>query len=64
MNYYHKPADEYDPETWDFSGLVEDAQLLFRVGYEIANDTVFPGWKEGSEFKAIREGYMKKSSNK
>ena len=58
MNHYHKPADEYDPEIWDFSGLVEDAQLLFLVGYELANDNLFPGWKEGSEFKALREGYM------
>lgn len=62
MNHYHKPADEYDPETWDFSGLVEDAQLLFEVGLELANDTLFPEWKEGSEFKALREGYMKEKN--
>lgn len=62
MNHYHKPSDKYDPATWDFSGLVEDAQLLFLVGYELANDTLFPEWKEGSEFKAVREGYMEEEN--
>src|SRR5690606_38718681 len=32
---YHKPADEVDP-AWDLSGAVEDAQLLFMVGYRVA----------------------------
>ena len=36
-------------------GIVEDAQLLFDVGYTLSNESVFPGWKAGSEFKAIRE---------
>jgi Zn-dependent M28 family amino/carboxypeptidase len=54
-NNYHKPTDQYDSLTWDFSGLVDDAKLMFRIGYELATDTVFPKWKEGSEFKAIRE---------
>lgn len=51
---YHKPADEYDPATWDLSGIVEDARLLFMVGYDLANSDLYPGWKEGSEFREIR----------
>ncbi len=56
---YHAPADQYDA-SWDMSGIVEDAQLLFDVGYALSNESTFPGWKQGSEFKAIREKSMGK----
>jgi len=56
--YYHKPTDEYDPKTWSFEGIVDDAKLMFRIGYELANNNDFPKWKEGSEFKEIRDNYM------
>lgn len=52
-NYYHKPTDQYDSATWDLSGIEDDAKLFFRIGYELANDSVFPKWKEGSEFKMV-----------
>ena len=54
-NRYHRPDDEYDPATSDLSGLAEDAQLMFRVGLRLSQEDRFPNWKEGSEFKAIRE---------
>lgn len=54
-NAYHAPADEYDPATWDLSGLVQDANLFLKIGQRLANSTDFPQWKEGSEFKAIRD---------
>ena len=57
-NNYHKPTDQYDPDTWSFTGIVEDARLFFRIGYELSNETTFPKWKEGSEFKEIREKQM------
>jgi len=56
--HYHLPADEYLPEVWDLSGMVMDARLLYNVGAALANDGHWPQWKEGSEFKAIRESYM------
>lgn len=59
-NYYHKQTDEYDPEIWNFEGIVDDAKLMFRIGYELSNSAEFPKWKEGSEFKSIRESYMDK----
>ena len=40
---------------WDLSGAVEDAQLLFAVGYRVANADKLPEWKPGNEFKAKRE---------
>jgi Zn-dependent M28 family amino/carboxypeptidase len=54
-NRYHKPADEFDA-SWTFDGGIMDIQMLFLVGKKIANETTFPTWKNGSEFKAIREG--------
>ncbi len=48
--HYHQPSDEVDP-TWDLSGAVQDVQLLFEVGYQVANGDKFPEWKPGSEFR-------------
>jgi Zn-dependent M28 family amino/carboxypeptidase len=59
-NYYHKPNEEYDPVRWNLDGAVDDVQLLYNVGKSLANSDKWPGWKEGSEFKAIRDSYMKK----
>src|SRR6266403_1287405 len=47
--HYHQPSDEVDP-SWDLSGAVQDVQLLFEVGYQVANGDKFPEWKPGSEF--------------
>jgi len=55
--HYHMPSDEYR-EEWDLTGALDDIKLWFLVGYTIANESSFPNWKEGSEFKAIRDGYM------
>ncbi len=52
---YHKPADEFDASTWSFAGIYEDAELYLNIGNELANTDQWPKWKEGSEFKAIRE---------
>lgn len=52
---YHRPSDEYDPATWTFAGGIEDLKLLFLVGKRLAFEEKMPVWKEGSEFKAIRE---------
>ncbi|MGE5565694.1 MAG: M28 family metallopeptidase [Parcubacteria group bacterium] len=51
---YHQPDDEWSP-TWDLSGQVEDVNLLWRWGEDLANSTRWPGWKAGSEFKAVRD---------
>jgi Zn-dependent M28 family amino/carboxypeptidase len=56
---YHQASDEVNPE-WDLSGAVQDIQLLFEVGYEVANSDKFPEWKPGTEFKAKRDTTLKK----
>ena len=46
---YHQPSDDVKPD-WDLSGAVQDVDLLFEVGYEVANTDKFPQWKAGNEF--------------
>jgi Zn-dependent M28 family amino/carboxypeptidase len=57
-HHYHQVSDEVNPE-WDLSGAVQDLQLLFEVGYEVANGNKFPEWKAGTEFKAKRDAKLK-----
>ncbi len=59
-NDYHKPSDVIKPD-WDLSGAVEDLQLLFAVGYRVADAERFPEWSPDSEFRATREAMMKGS---
>ena len=56
---YHQVTDDVRPD-WDLSGAVQDVQLLFEVGYEVANGDKFPEWKPGSEFKAKRDSMLRK----
>ncbi len=51
---YHKPGDEY-AEDWDVSGSIEDLRLLFEVGARVANARTWPDWREGNEFRGVRE---------
>ncbi|MEJ7677407.1 MAG: M28 family metallopeptidase [Segetibacter sp.] len=60
-NHYHRPSDEYNPSTMIMAGGIEDLKLLFQVGKRLSNETKMPEWKEGSEFKAIREKSFKKT---
>ncbi len=56
---YHQVTDEVHAD-WDLSGAVQDVDLLFEVGYQIANADKFPEWKPGVEFKAKRDAMLKK----
>ncbi len=53
-NRYHAPGDEYD-ETWDWSGVMADLKLYYRVGRMLAMTDAWPNWNEGDEFRAIRD---------
>ncbi|BAU56300.1 M28 family metallopeptidase [Mucilaginibacter gotjawali] len=57
--HYHQPSDNYSPGM-DAGGMAEVANMLFKVGDKLANESTFPGWKNGSEFKAVREKSMGK----
>ncbi len=51
---YHKPADVFNPE-WTLEGAAEDMELLYVVGRTLADSDDWPNWREGNEFKAIRD---------
>jgi Zn-dependent M28 family amino/carboxypeptidase len=53
--YYHQPSDEFDTTRVNFEGGIEDLKLLYNVGKRLAFGDAWPKWKEGSEFKAVRE---------
>jgi len=60
---YHRVSDVIKP-GWDLSGAVEDLQLLFQVGYRVAEGEQYPEWKPGSEFKAKREAMLKRQAQR
>jgi hypothetical protein len=53
-NRYHKPSDEYDP-GWDLGGVLQDLAVYYDVGRVLANESSWPNWRAGSEFRAIRD---------
>ena len=53
-NRYHAPGDEYD-EKWDWSGVMADLKLYYRVGRMLAMTDAWPNWNDGDEFRAIRD---------
>lgn len=57
--HYHKPSDEFNPELWKTDGAIDDLKLLFNVGKKISMEKTWPQWKASSEFKPIRDAYMK-----
>jgi Zn-dependent M28 family amino/carboxypeptidase len=56
-NRYHKPADEYN-DTWDLSGIKQTSEILYELGYNLANSTMWPNWYEGTEFRSLRTKMM------
>lgn len=51
---YHSPGDEVEA-SWNLEGLVEDAQLAFRLAAAISEAEVTPTWYAGDEFEALRK---------
>ena len=54
-NTYHQPTDEYH-DWWDVSGTLDDLYLFYGIGLRLANESYFPQWNDGVEYKAVREG--------
>ncbi|MBA3928417.1 MAG: peptidase M20, partial [Xanthomonas sp.] len=52
---YHQPCDAWTP-SWDATGQVQDVEVLYALGREVAEGDAWPRWLDGSEFKAVREG--------
>jgi Zn-dependent M28 family amino/carboxypeptidase len=58
-NRYHQPADNLSAIA-SYDGMAEVANVMYEIGWKLSNETTFPGWKNGSEFKAIRDKMMGK----
>ncbi|NNC71288.1 MAG: M28 family peptidase [Sphingomonadaceae bacterium] len=54
VNRYHAPADEYDP-NWNWAGAIQDLELYFAIGRELADSTDWPNWNPDAEFRAARD---------
>lgn len=50
---YHKPTDEIK-DWYDLSGMVQDLDLFYEMGLELATSDAWPTWSETSEFKSKR----------
>lgn len=46
-------ADKLDG-TWNFDGMIQDAQLDFMAGWLVAQADAMPTWKPGDEFEGAR----------
>jgi Zn-dependent M28 family amino/carboxypeptidase len=51
---YHQTCDAWDPD-WDLRGAAQDIELFRLIAGDLADSTRWPAWKDGSEFRAVRE---------
>lgn len=51
---YHGPGDEYDPQ-WNWAGAVEDLQIYYALGRELADGNRWPNWYPSAEFRIARD---------
>ena len=54
LKKYHQPADKLDG-SWNFDGMIQDAQLDMLSAWLITQADVMPTWKPGDEFEAARK---------
>ena len=54
MACYHQTCDRWSPDL-NFQPAADEVELLYKVGRELADSRAWPGWKQGSEFRALRE---------
>lgn len=51
---YHKPSDEFD-NSWDLTGIQSTTEILYELGYTLANSDDWPNWYAGTEFRSLRD---------
>ncbi|RDI97678.1 peptidase M20 [Dyella solisilvae] len=62
--HYHQPSDEWQA-NWPFTGMARDLQILYTLGYDLANSDTWPNWSKDSEFRAARDATAaQRSANK
>jgi len=53
-NCYHQTCDLWSA-AWDLRGAAQDVGLAYAIGRELAFSRRWPGWRQGSEFRPVRE---------
>jgi Zn-dependent M28 family amino/carboxypeptidase len=51
---YHQPSDQID-DSWNFDGMIQDAQLGFYSGWMLQQSDAPPQWNPGDEFEPARK---------
>ncbi len=51
---YHQPSDEFSP-AFDLAGAVQQAKVMIRTAWALAQGTEFPTWNHDSEFRPAAE---------
>jgi Zn-dependent M28 family amino/carboxypeptidase len=54
LKKYHQPSDKLEG-SWNFDGMIQDAQLDMLSAWLIAEADAMPEWKSGDEFEAARK---------
>jgi len=57
LKQYHQPSDKLDG-SWNFDGMIEDAELGLFSGWLIAQSDTMPTWDPGDEFEAARKSAL------
>ncbi|MEO1167345.1 MAG: M28 family metallopeptidase [Pseudomonadota bacterium] len=53
-NRYHGPKDEFEAD-WNWDGAIQDLELYYAIGRELANSDDWPNWNPDAEFRAARD---------
>jgi len=51
---YHTTGDVWSAD-WDLRGAAQDVALFYEIGKELAAGGQWPNWRDGSEFKPVRD---------
>ena len=51
---YHQPSDEMYPD-WNFDGALQQAEIVLRIAWRVANIIEMPYWNPGDEFGVVRK---------
>jgi len=54
LTHYHQPSDRIEA-SWNFDGMIDDAQLGLLAGWMVAQADALPTWNAGDEFEARRK---------
>jgi Zn-dependent M28 family amino/carboxypeptidase len=53
MRCYHQPCDEF-AAIRSFVGPAQEADVAFRIGYDLANSADWPTWNRGNEYLPLQ----------